>query len=267
MDYRKINTKILYIMESSTLIKIGISSDPYKRVIKLNDNLPIEDHFKVIHTVNCNTRQEAYNVEQDIHREFKTFNIRTDILGAKTECFNKKCLPAVYKYLENIKVELHYYDPFIYVQECDVVKVLGIPLSELLVIHKVTKAFTKRFKQVIKNLAANVLIAKGRKIFYTNNQMKGFSIATTYTYKIFSLIYPAFSVKLALESDVEVRLIKLNHWCKWFHKYEVATKTHLSNIYSLKIYTYGEGERSDRYLRKIRSFIEGNNDNCIVEVK
>lgn len=256
-------------MESSTLIKIGISSDPYKRVIKLNDNLLKEDHFRVIHTVNCNTRQEAYNVEQDVHRKFKDFNIRTEILGAKTECFDKKCLPAVYEYLRNINVELHYYDPFIYVEERDVIRVLGVSVSELLITHKVTKAFITRFKQVIKNLAANVLVADGRKIFYTNNQMKGFSIATSYTYKIFNLIYPTFSVKIAIENNIEVNLIKLNHWRKWFHKYEVATKTHLSNIYSLKVYRYGEGDRSDKYLRKLRAYLQvmGNNDNCIVEVK
>ena len=264
MDYRKVNTKILYIMESRSLIKIGISSDPYQRVEKLNENVLDTDYFKVIYTVNFSTKQEAYRMEQQIHREFKTFNIRTDILGAKTECFSKDCLPAVYEYLKNTETELHYYDPFIYVDNADVSRVLGVSMSELVINYRVSKTFITRFKQVIRNLAANILVANGRKIFYTKNQMRSFSIATNYTYKIFDLIYPAFSAKIPIESDIEVKLIKLNHWRKWFHKYDVATKTHISNLYSLKNYMFGCGERSDNYLRKLIEYV---NDNCIVEVK
>lgn len=256
-------------MESRTLIKIGISSDPYKRVERLNETLVKEDKFKVIHSVNCVDNKEAYATEQTLHREFKQFNIKTDILGAKTECFSKDCLPIVYEYLKNNKVSLHYYDPFIYLDSKDVCKVLGSSIPELAKLHKISKAFMKKFSQVIRNLAANVVIADGRKIFYTGNQMNSFSVATTYTTKIFNLLYPAFSAILPLSSEVEVKLIKLNHWCKWFHKFEIATKTHIANLYSITLYKYGDGERSDRYLRKIIAYhqVMGNNDNCIVEVK
>lgn len=255
MDVRRTNSKILYIMESPTLIKVGISSDPYKRILYLNMQLPEDQHFKVIKSIHFSTPAQAYILEQNVHKYFLEHNVPTDIQGAKTECYRKEILNEIISFLEDNNIRTHYYDPFIYVSMKEAEIVLGESIKNLQINFKVSKAFQQKFRAVIRNLAANICVARGAKIFYTKKQMDSFSIRTTYTYPIFNLLYPAFSSKPSINCAIEVKVIKLNHWLKWFHKYSVANKTHLSNLYSLQIYKYGEGERSDKYLRRLRDFI------------
>lgn len=252
-------------MESPTLVKVGVSCDPYNRISFINTQLPENEHFRVEDAIHFETVEQAYNIEQGIHKNFKEFNIPTNIQGAKTECYSKDILPLIRDYLSKTELRTHYYDPFIYVSNCDASKVIGKSLKELENDFKISKAFKARFRCVIRNLAANIVVANGAKIFYTGKQMTSFSIRGTYTETIFNILYPAFSVRIPESYDVEVKLISLNAPRKWFSKYTVATRTHISNLYSLKLYKF-DGSKADNYLRKLMDYISSGN-NCRISSK
>lgn len=206
MDYRRKNTNQLYIMESSEYVKIGVSSDSVKRLGRLNNGLPEFRKFKLVKVKVCKDRYEALKLEKYMHLKFKDFQTITDIIGAKTECFSKDILNVALEDLD-VVCELYPFDPYIVVNLLDVPRIFGYSIIELYQIVGFDIRFKKGFNLALRNIAANVVAAKGRKIFYSQRVVKMLGLSGDTVYRVLSRIWPN-STSIELDSyDYKLKMV------------------------------------------------------------
>lgn len=206
MDYRRTNTNQLYVMESSEYIKIGVSSDSVKRLSKLNQHLEDSRKFRLVKVKVCRDRHEALKLEGYMHSTFKESQMLTDIIGAKTECFSKSILPEVLECLDTL-CEFYSFDPYIVVSILDVPKILGTDLRSLYKLVGVDPRFKKKYDLALRNLAANVVMAKGRKIFYRQRIVKMLGLSGDTAYKVFSRLWEPFTALPTNSYDYKVKMV------------------------------------------------------------
>lgn len=240
-------------MESKDYIKIGISSDTTKRVKSLNKHLSVEDRFSIIKIHYCEDRFLCMELEKYLHDKYKHYQIITNIRGAKTECFSKQILNDVLNDFIEIG-EVYVYDPFIFVGVNEVHKVLGKPLEEIFKILGVSKGVQNSAKKALKNLAANIIKSKNRRIFYNTRILRFFGTATTMTNRVFHEMWPKFT---SMSPVVDVKLISLQRgMIKPFGNYKRMSGAYLVSIESIHLYQKGVSIRQDKFLDLIYKHID-----------
>lgn len=256
MDYRRINTNQLYIMESATLVKIGISSDVVKRLRSLNANLLSQERFEIVKIKFYSSYFEARNAEKFLHMKYKYANIQTQYEGAKTECFCKSILKDVLKDFEEDGAT-YSFDPFIYVSKMDAEKVFGFTF---LSVYKMIGQCGKHLKiinRALQNIAANIIMSKGRKIFYNKGVMNYVSPSSTWTPRLLEMFNWRRFTSLLPAEDLGIGVIRLFSMASppiFLERYTKVTKGYLASIESIwdtSINKY----MNTKYFKNLRYFV------------
>lgn len=170
-DYRIIHTNKVYVFysEGLQLIKIGKSGNIENRLDKLNCNITDKsNYFVLVDFVSFENSMDAGAFEKYLHYKYSNYQSLTNISGAKTECFLPKILPDVLLELKN-NISRVAYDPFVFVNIVDAEIILGTTSESLIDMLnlKHTENVSRKLKKVMRNIAANILIAEGKVIYYT----------------------------------------------------------------------------------------------------
>jgi hypothetical protein len=264
MDYRKRNTNQLYIMESATLIKIGISCDAVSRLESLNIRLPFKDRFRIVKVKFYKNHFEARNAEKSLHLKYSYANVPTDYEGAKTECFSKEIINLVLLDMESNGMT-YSYDPFIYTSKKNAEKVLGYEFEYIY--KEIAKRYGRRsfnsyntstVDLCLRNIAANLLMAEGRNMFFNIAILHLLSPSGVFMEKVLDIINLSQfgSLKPASRlSKKSIKMFNLNKPPIFLQKmrYEKVTKGYLISIESIWDENLNNYTRS-RYFKELKSF-------------
>jgi hypothetical protein len=187
-------SRYVYLMESENYLKIGISFDPNTRRYRLNyDNNSSGENFVVVKWVDCLNGRDALALEKVLHEKFKKFQIITDLLGAKTECFSKEIKQDVLRELEIVD-NYQSFDPFITCHPEKVrefFKINNTTLYDFCLDNfgRVTDTVMKKVKLSLGCILANFSIAGLKKVTCCKNMVGNLSSGADYCYRILKNLF------------------------------------------------------------------------------
>lgn len=200
--FKKRHSRYLYLLESDNYIKVGVSYNPYDRVLRLHaENPESSEKFKVLRYIDCGDGQLARLREREILDKFKNYQKLSNLYGAKTECFSKEIKSELIKELDNLDLYQNF-DPFITVTPENLREFLKLNGKNLMDIcqsvgFKFTDFNVKRLKKALSCILANINISGSKKVLCDKNHIVNLSSGRSAT---FDLILNMFSENLILKS-------------------------------------------------------------------
>jgi len=272
--YLRKHTNILYLFKSVglRLVKIGISCDPINRLNKLNESIIDKgEYFTLVDFVQFKSSGDAIYYEKVLHNRFKEQQVLTEILGAKTECFDISILSSATAEILTAR-SFSFYDPFIFVDDVSAEEILGISWRDYCASKNIKTDFKmNKIKNIFRNLAANIVVSNKTYLHYHKNFMSDLGVASGTTFDVFKDFAPPYCLvdfNLTREYTIKVKGMDLIKRCLNFRKYKAH---HFLKIYSL---TKADLVHKRHLAYKTAVFkyfglqqVMGSADNCIVEVK
>lgn len=243
-NYKKKHSRFVYVMESQSYLKVGISYDPKDRLIRLHgENSNHIEKFVLLKYIDCLNGDNARLMEKHLLNKFKQFQVKTDLYGAKTECFSKEVKVDLLAELD----DLDCYQDFDPLLTCTpkildyFLKLNNLNLYDICVklVGRCTDLTRDRVKNSLLCILANISIAGGNTLVYTRDYLDNLSTGGVFCYRLIESMFSCNGFISAngfiLPEDIKV---KYDNRCskklKTFYALNVLRSTYLLGLYSYK---------------------------------
>lgn len=124
----KRHIKFVYVFKCNifNVVKIGVSSDPIKRLIRLNDEAK-HHNFSVLVTKEFQTSESCFAFEKYLHNSYKDFKVVTGNYGGYTEIFSDEITESLLEQFDRSKYKIKRIDPYLtLIGKCSKLDVLSL---------------------------------------------------------------------------------------------------------------------------------------------
>lgn len=193
-NYKRKHSRFVYVMESQSYLKVGISYNPEDRLAKIHeDNQSHQERFVILKYIDCLNGDNARLMEKHLLNKFKEYQVKTDLQGAKTECLSKEVKEDLLAELDSLDCYQDF-DPFL-TSTPDIfyyfLKLNNLDFYDICI--KLTGRCTDLTRNAVKNsilcILANISIAGDNILVYTKKYLDNLSIGGVFCYKLIKSMF------------------------------------------------------------------------------